>query len=179
MKHLVAITGLPGSGKSTVCSKLVELYGCQHISAGLLLRQTKDPAILNTINKGELVPDKVMCDLLVEAINKCNDNDCKFILLDGFPRSNNNLEYFEEHVQKIDLIINLNIDEHTIIERLLKRQEGRNDDELNVITKRIQVYNTNTKQINSDALIHVDTCNLCVDNVVNNCCALLEGLLNN
>ncbi|KAH8045465.1 cytidylate kinase [Aureococcus anophagefferens] len=52
--RVVFVLGGPGSGKGTMCAKIVDKYGWAHLSAGDLLRaERKDP----TSKNGELIND--------------------------------------------------------------------------------------------------------------------------
>lgn len=154
----VSILGLPGSGKGTLCKKIVENYNCKYLQAGDLLRNSNDISILKIINSGELVPSEIICELLIQEI-KNDSKEYQFILLDGFPRSFENLKYFETHISNINMIIHLDIEEEMVFDRLLKRKDNRKDDIQNIIQKRINVYNEQTKNFLSDnkiKIIHLD-----------------------
>ena len=78
--------GPPGSGKGTVSGRIVERFGLQHLSSGDLLRvhiQNQTDVGIKAkafIDKGELVPDQVMVDLILEELEKLSG---KSWLLDG------------------------------------------------------------------------------------------------
>jgi adenylate kinase family enzyme len=168
---IISIIGLPGSGKGTLCKKLTLKYNCLHLSAGDLLRQTKDEDIMKYLNKGKLVPAKIICDLLNREIKKYKGD---FVLLDGFPRSIDNLETFEE-LNKIDFIINLSCKEKTVVARLLNRNDERNDDNIEVIKKRIKIYNEQIELIKTNRMIHnVDT-DTTIDEVLTNISELFKS----
>jgi UMP-CMP kinase len=86
------VLGGPGSGKGTVCSKLVTDHSFVHLSAGELLREERNSGsengeLINTIIKnGEIVPAKITVNLIKKAMEKNGWNKNKF-LIDGFPRS--------------------------------------------------------------------------------------------
>ena len=62
---MVFVLGGPGSGKGTQCAKLVDKYGCLHLSAGDLLREEvaanteKGKNIADMIKEGKIVPAQV------------------------------------------------------------------------------------------------------------------------
>lgn len=80
------ITGAPGSGKGTISSRIVRDFGLIHLSSGDVLRShiEKESDIgakaKNYIEKGELVPDDVMVELM---INEVSSHLNKGWLLDG------------------------------------------------------------------------------------------------
>ena len=79
------IMGPPGSGKGTVSERIVRDFGVKHLSSGDLLRshiQNKTEVGLQAkhfIDKGELVPDEVMVELILEELQKMKGS----FLLDG------------------------------------------------------------------------------------------------
>jgi adenylate kinase len=83
--------GPPGAGKGTQAQRLSERLRIPQISTGDLFRAAlKDGTPLGVeakayMNRGELVPDRVVCDMVAERL-KAPDAACGFIL-DGFPRT--------------------------------------------------------------------------------------------
>ena len=75
------------------------------------------------------------------------------LIFDGYPRSLSQAKkldlLLEKSKQKIDLIIFLNVNKETIIERVKKRKilENRSDDDLNTILKRYDAYMETTKPV--------------------------------
>ncbi len=76
--HLI-IAGAPASGKGTQCELIVKQYGVVHISTGDLLRAEVDAetphgvAAKDFIEKGELVPDDVVIDMVIRRLA---EEDC-------------------------------------------------------------------------------------------------------
>ena len=68
------VLGGPGSGKGTVCKKLVDNYGYVHLSAGDLLRAERNSGssnaeMINTyIKEGKIVPVEVTVKLIKKAM---------------------------------------------------------------------------------------------------------------
>ena len=89
------VLGGPGSGKGTVCAKLVADYGFVHLSAGDLLRAERASGsanaelINNIIMKGEIVPVEITVNLIKKAMEENGWSQTKF-LVDGFPRNQDN-----------------------------------------------------------------------------------------
>jgi adenylate kinase len=115
------IMGAPASGKGTVSKKIIKDFNLKQISPGVLLREevAKDTTIgkdiKGIIEKGDLVPNKFVVELVRLEINK-HDN----FILDGFPR---NLEQAQEIEDiKFDAVINLEVPEEVIIERISGRR---------------------------------------------------------
>jgi len=151
----ISILGPPGSGKGTLCKKIQQDYNCKYLSAGDLLRKTNNPEILRIVNSGNLVPSETIVELIK---NRLDENIYEFVLLDGFPRSIDNLEHFENCIGSIDVFINLFAREDAICERLLKRKDDRNDDVLDIIKNRIRVYQEQTERVleNINNIVHID-----------------------
>src|SRR5476649_2256557 len=87
----IVFLGSPGVGKGTQAQFITEQYHIPQISTGDMLRkaiQAETPLGIiakNKMDKGELVSDETMIDLVRERITK---PDCaQGFLLDGFPRT--------------------------------------------------------------------------------------------
>ncbi|CAL9116702.1 unnamed protein product, partial [Musa acuminata var. zebrina] len=142
-KHSLLESG-PGSGKGTQCAKIVENFGFTHLSAGDLLRaeitsgSENGSMISSMIKEGKIVPSEVTVELLQKAMLE-SGND-KF-LIDGFPRNEENRATFE-NVTKIEpeFILFFNCPEEEMEQRLLSRNQGRDDDNIETIRKRFKVF---------------------------------------
>jgi adenylate kinase len=168
--------GPPGSGKGTYASRLSTKLNTPHISTGDLVRaeiknQTDMGKRVNDyLTRGQLVPDALICQLLQKRIAQ---PDCEAgFILDGFPRTIPQAQELEK-ISTTDLVINLDVPDDVIIQRLstrlicrkcgaiynertLKpRREGRcdkcdgelykrEDDRPNVIRDRLEVYRKQT-----------------------------------
>ncbi|XP_075225863.1 adenylate kinase 3 [Lycorma delicatula] len=117
------ILGAPGSGKGTISSRIIRKFDMKHISSGDILRNN----ILNKtqlgidakkfMDKGQLVPDNVMINLIT---NELNSNSNLSWLLDGFPRTRSQAVELNKHTS-IDVAINLIVPFDIIIERIQRR----------------------------------------------------------
>ncbi|MCD6366417.1 MAG: adenylate kinase [Bacteroidales bacterium] len=154
MKNII-LFGPPGAGKGTQSKKLLEKYNLVHLSTGDIFRaELKNETELGKeakryIDKGELVPDSVVINMIKGHIEK-NLSSNGFIF-DGFPRTTAQAAALDEMMTEfnapISAMIALTADENELINRLQKRAEieGRKDDaDLNVIQNRLKVYNTET-----------------------------------
>merc|ERR1712070_327364 len=148
---VIFVLGGPGSGKGTQCAKLVEKYGCAHFSAGDLLREeikTNSPngaMIQDMIARGQIVPGQVTVDLLKAAIA----SSAGPYLIDGFPRSMDNLDLFEAQVGPCATTFFFDLTEEVMEDRLLKRGEtsGRSDDNPETIKRRFRTFETQSMPV--------------------------------
>ncbi|XWS47654.1 hypothetical protein CRYUN_Cryun13aG0002700 [Craigia yunnanensis] len=138
------VLGGPGSGKGTQCIKIVETFGFTHLSAGDLLRReissnSADGAmILNTIKEGKIVPSQVTVKLIQKEM-ELRDNH-KF-LIDGFPRTEENRIAFERIIGvEPNVVLFFDCPEEEMVKRVLNRNQGRVDDNLETIRKRLKVF---------------------------------------
>ncbi|CAL5398204.1 unnamed protein product [Camellia sinensis] len=145
---VVFVLGGPGSGKGTQCTNIVEHFGYTHLSAGDLLRAEKESGsengtmIQNMIKEGKIVPSVVTIKLLQRAM-QANNND-KF-LIDGFPRNEENRAAFESVTGiEPEFVLFLDCSEEVMERRLLGRNQGRADDNIDTIRKRFKVYMEST-----------------------------------
>ncbi len=149
--------GPPGSGKGTQSIRIAEKYNLTHISTGDIFRRNirgKTPLglkVQGVIEKGELVPDELLVEILEDAIDQTSGTDG--FVFDGFPRTmrqaNDLNTILQKRNEKVSLVLALDVNDDEIIRRLLKRAEleGRKDDTRDVIENRIKVYNCQTQPL--------------------------------
>ena len=116
--------GPPGAGKGTQAERIAERYEIAHLSTGDMLRaEIRNATPLGAaakayIDRGELVPDSVIIDMVRERITR---DDCKNgFLLDGFPRTVVQAEALAAFTD-IDRAVNIDVPS----ERLVNRISGR------------------------------------------------------
>lgn len=130
----LVLMGLPGAGKGTQADKIVVKYNIPHISTGDMFRAAiKGETELGLkaksfMDKGELVPDEVTIGIVRERLSK---DDCgKGFLLDGFPRTVGQAEALDTMLtdlgKKIDFVINIDVDQSILMERLTGRRICKN-----------------------------------------------------
>ncbi|MDR0743711.1 MAG: adenylate kinase [Tannerella sp.] len=151
----IVIFGAPGSGKGTQSDLIKECYHLTHISTGEVLRkEIKDETELGIIakgyiEKGQLVPDDLICDMLDEALDRL-PKDTKGVIFDGFPRTIPQAEALEEILRKhgwdVSFLLDLQVEDDELIKRLIERgkSSGRADDNKETIKSRLKVYHTQT-----------------------------------
>ena len=124
------IIGAPGTGKGTMSEKLIAEYGVVHISTGDMLRESVAAQTevglkaKSYMDAGKLVPDEVIHDIILERLGK-NDIESGF-LMDGYPRTLAQAEDLDVILnalnKKIDCVLNLELDENVLIDRITGRR---------------------------------------------------------
>jgi adenylate kinase len=142
--------GPPGAGKGTQAILIAQQQSVPHISTGDILREAvaqRTPLGEQAhafMSQGELVPDDLVLGLVEERL-KQSDTDHGWVL-DGFPRTVPQSLALDQLLvrieQQCDLVINLDVPDARLIERLLAR--GRADDSQDVISRRLEVYRQQT-----------------------------------
>ncbi len=119
------LLGAPGAGKGSQATKISARYAIPHISTGDVFRAniaegTKlGKYAKEFMDKGELVPDEVVVDIIADRIRQA---DCKDgFLLDGFPRTIAQAEALGK-LTEIDKVININVNFNLILERITGRR---------------------------------------------------------
>jgi len=118
--------GPPGSGKGTFSSQIRKvLPDIIHISTGDIFRENlKNETPLGKkaksyMDKGELVPDEVVIDMVRDRLNK-EDVKTNGYILDGFPRTLPQAKALSE-ISDPDLLLLLEVDRDIIKKRILGR----------------------------------------------------------
>ena len=124
------LLGAPGAGKGTMSELILKNFPLVHVSTGDMLRaavKNGTPVGLKAqeyMNKGELVPDEVIHDIIVERLSQ-DDIDNGF-LFDGYPRTGAQAvdldAILNELGKKIDCVINLDIADEELIKRITGRR---------------------------------------------------------
>ena len=143
----IIIMGGPGSGKGTICKKLVNDFNYKLISAGDLLREEKSSdselgkQIATLIDAGNLVPDNVITDIIYNEFKKPTKLG-NFFLIDGYPRSIKQAISLSQMIN-VQIVLWLEVSDETTIKRNLNRglTSGRPDDaNEDIIKKRLDNY---------------------------------------
>lgn len=151
----VVLLGPPGAGKGTHAGIVTETCKIPHISTGDMFRaaiKNGTPVGLEAksyMDKGELVPDSVVCKMVEERISEA---DCSNgFLLDGFPRTMAQAKALDAALaakgQKIDLVINLQCSDEVVLGRLTTRRVCRTCG---------AIYNVNSKPPKVEGVCDVD-----------------------
>ena len=128
------LLGAPGAGKGTQAEVISEALNIPQISTGNILRE----AVKNgteyglkakaAMESGSLVSDDVVIGILKDRIA---EDDCKNgYILDGFPRTVQQAEALENMGVNIDKVIEIDVPDETIQQRLSGRRESAKTAEL-------------------------------------------------
>jgi len=171
--NVVFVLGGPGAGKGTMCELAESQLGWTHLSTGDLLRAEREaggPAA-STIDKfikaGKLVPNEVVVTLLKNAMETVTRTTGRNnFLLDGFPRSMDNLEGWYEVFGREELpkMLYFECPYDVLEKRILGRAKytGRSDDNIESIKLRFDTFKTETLPIveffkSKELCVEVDT----------------------
>ncbi|KAL7615472.1 UMP-CMP kinase [Lactuca sativa] len=142
------VLGGPGVGKGTQCARIAERYGFTHLSVGDLLRNEISSnteygeMILETITKGKIVSSEVTVKLLKRTIES---NETDRFLIDGFPRSEENRVAYEQIIGiEPGVVLFFDCDEEEMLKRVLHRNQGRIDDNIDTTMERLKVFEAYT-----------------------------------
>ena len=144
------LLGPPGAGKGTQAALLSEKLGVPLISTGDLFRANIGEGTplgveaKSYIDAGKLVPTDVTASMVEDRLNQ--DDAANGFLLDGFPRTVEQADILAELLEKkgvkLDGVINFEVSEDVVVERMLAR--GRADDNEETIRTRLGVYRDET-----------------------------------
>jgi adenylate kinase len=179
----IVLLGAPSAGKGTQCKRITTKYGLMHLSSGDILRQERTigtelgKKAQGFMDSGALVPDEIIVEMMATAI--LNAPESGFVL-DGFPRTVNQAVELDKSLasngHKIDFVLNLNLDEKVVAQRMTGRRscpqcgavyhienlkpkvEGicdndgaelvqRPDDSLEVVENRLKTYRRQTQPV--------------------------------
>ena len=122
----IIFLGAPGAGKGTQAEKVAAKLNIPTISTGAIIRSALKEgtemglAAKAYIEAGKLVPDDVVIGIIKERLA---ESDCRNgFILDGFPRTIAQAEALDAMGVSIDLVVNISVDDATIVERMSGRR---------------------------------------------------------
>jgi adenylate kinase len=148
----------PGAGKGTQGALIAAHFGIPHLATGDMLRDhvarrtALGRAVQEYLDRGELVPDQVVLDMVKEALVAAKAAGGGYVL-DGIPR---NMEQARaayligrELGMTADVALHLQADDAELMRRLLARAalEHRSDDTADIIAQRLALYHAVTSPI--------------------------------
>lgn len=144
----LVLTGIQGSGKSTQGNLLSKQLGLPYLSTGHIFRQiAKEKTKLGkyvklVMNSGLLIPDEKTIEIVNSYISRPEYK--RGYIIDGFPRTLNQAKHFKNHV---DRVIYLEISDKEALWRLSYRTEDREDETLEALRKRIDLFHKSTEPV--------------------------------
>jgi len=116
------LLGAPGAGKGTQAEIISEKFSIPAISTGAMIREAIAAGselglrVKSYIDKGELVPDAVVIDIIKERLAK---PDCtNGFILDGFPRTVPQAAALDDMGVEITDVISIEVADESIMERM-------------------------------------------------------------
>ena len=150
----IVFFGPPGSGKGTQAKLIANEFNISHLSTGDILREKLNDGddlsleLKDTMSSGNLVSDELLNKIIAD---KLISKECEYgFILDGYPRTKTQLEFFLNFIGNnqinIDFVFDFKIDFNIVQGRIISRslKEKRSDDNLDVIKTRLDKYTKET-----------------------------------
>ncbi len=118
----ILFLGPAGSGKGTQSAKIAEKFGLEHLSTGDLIRaEIKSGSELGNkvksiVEAGQLVSDDIVNEIVKSKVAKLDG-----YILDGYPRTLGQAQYFSQFAS-FDFVFDLEVPREALIERLTGRR---------------------------------------------------------
>jgi adenylate kinase len=154
MEPTVVLLGPPGSGKGTQAERLHEQLGFAQLATGDLLRAAREEGTdlgreaAEFMDRGDLVPDELIVAMIRDALASC---DREPVLLDGYPRTVAQAEALEDALddrgRELTAAILIDVPDDLVAERIMRRGQGRSDDDPETVKERLEVYHRQTEPL--------------------------------
>ncbi|MCX6810860.1 MAG: nucleoside monophosphate kinase [Candidatus Berkelbacteria bacterium] len=176
LPNVIILLGGPASGKGTQAKVLAKRIGYTYFGTGDLMRAEVEKGtdlgktMADLMNRGKLVPDKLTIPIVINRLEELRSTN---IVLDGFPRNLDQAEILQDVFPNENfLVLNIEVSGDELLKRMSSRRIcdkcgniitvkndekvcekcggnliQRDDDKPEVLTKRIQSYEEQTKPI--------------------------------
>jgi adenylate kinase len=125
----IILLGPPGAGKGTQAQRLVEGHGMVQLSTGDMLRETRKAdtplgrQVAGVMDSGALVSDEIVSAMIDEKLASLAPETG--VIFDGYPRTEAQARSLDEILagrgRKLDRVIELEVDEDALVERITGR----------------------------------------------------------
>jgi adenylate kinase len=159
----IILLGPPGAGKGTQAKRLVDGRAMVQLSTGDMLREAKTSGtemgnrVAEVMARGELVTDDIVIGLIREKLTLGGAKGG--YIFDGFPRTLKQADalgdLMQELGQKIDHVIELQVQDEVLVDRIVGRAEEarlasqpvRADDNAESLKTRLMAYYKQTSPL--------------------------------
>ncbi len=148
----IILIGIQGAGKSTQGKLLSEKLNIPYLSTGHIFRNLAKELnplgryIKETMNAGYLIPDNKTLRIVTDYLHRPEYRNG--YILDGFPRTTAQAEKFENGIEHV---FYLEVSDREALWRLSYREgeeaDGREDETLKAIRKRIELFHELTEPV--------------------------------
>ena len=125
----IILLGPPGAGKGTQAQRLVEGHGMVQLSTGDMLRETRKAdsplgrQVAEVMDSGGLVSDAIVSAMIDEKLASLSPDTG--VIFDGYPRTEAQARSLDEilagHDRRLDRVIEIEVDEDALVERITGR----------------------------------------------------------
>jgi len=125
----IILLGPPGAGKGTQASRLVDERKMVQLSTGDMLRAARSidtplgHEVAAIMDSGGLVSDEIVNALIDDKLSSLTHD--QGVIFDGYPRTRGQAESLDgllaTHGRKLDLVIELEVDEDALVDRISGR----------------------------------------------------------
>jgi len=168
---VVFFVGHPGSPRIQIGNQLCSKHlGLVQIDVGNLLREHICKADRDLVDQGEMVPNEIVIQILLNEINKLEKAEIsKVLLINGYPRSVSQAKDWEKYVGNVNHVIYLYNNDNEMQTKLQENHKGITED---AIKSRIEFFKTNRMQLQqlyeNDGKISIIKTDRSVDDLVYN-----------
>ncbi|UUD35599.1 nucleoside monophosphate kinase [Mycoplasmopsis caviae] len=127
----VVFMGPPGVGKGTVAALISQKYGLVHVSTGNIFREEIASQsdlglqVKKIVESGQYVPDSITNEIVKNKIQALM-NEKKIIMLDGYPRTIEQVNFLNSIPNFKYVALELSAPEEVILKRLNGRRQCQN-----------------------------------------------------
>lgn len=154
--QVIFFIGGPGSGKGSLCKRLAEKYGFNHISTGDIFRReiqakTEDGLQLSEAlaNRNRPKLNDIVYRLMLDEMVNEFERKSKVYLIDGYLRQIDMAYRFEDDVVPCEMAIYLDASDDVMKQRVIQRkdEDSREEDNPQTLDIRLNYFHRNIKAL--------------------------------